>query len=175
MPSDEPGRPQRLHPVSLVFLIGAFARSLLVPAIAVMFFSGAGYKTWFLIPFTFAGIASLVRYLFYRYRLGDDEMMVREGVLTRNERHIPYARIQNINLVQNPFHRMLKVAEVHVETASGTKPEAIIKVLSLAAIADIRERVFKDRAGPTSGRPTPTTLSRRRKKSSGCSSYPRVN
>ncbi|NIM63564.1 MAG: PH domain-containing protein, partial [Acidobacteria bacterium] len=77
---------------------------------------------------------------------GDEEMMVREGILTRNERHIPYARIQNINLVQNPFHRLLRVAEVHVETASGTKPEAIIRVLSLDAVAAIRERVFKDRA-----------------------------
>jgi putative membrane protein len=146
MPSDTVGPALRLHPVSLVFAVGSFARSLLAPAIAVMFFSGAGYQTWFLVPFGLAGIASLVKYLFYRYRLGDEEMMVREGVLTRNERHIPYARIQNINLVQNPFHRMLKVAEVHVETASGTKPEAIIRVLSLASVADIRERVFKGRA-----------------------------
>jgi len=146
MPFEEVDRAQRLHPVSLLFTVGRFARSLLAPAIAVMFFSGAGYQIWFLVPFGIAGIASLVKYVFYRYRLGEDEMMVREGVLTRNERHIPYARIQNINLVQNPFHRMLKVAEVHVETASGTKPEAIIRVLSLASVADIRERVFKDRA-----------------------------
>jgi putative membrane protein len=146
MPSDAVDRPQRLHPVSLLFAVGSFARSLLLPAIAVMFVSRASYQIWFLIPFGIAGIASLVKYAFYRYRLGDEEMMVREGVLTRNERHIPYARIQNINLIQNPFHRWLKVAEVHVETASGTKPEAIISVLSLASVADIRERVFKDRA-----------------------------
>jgi len=146
MPSNAVGRPQRLHPVSLLFALWSVARGLLFPLIAVLFFSGGAYQVWFtlfLIPVT---IAAVVKYAFYRYRLGDDEMMVREGVLTRNERHIPYARIQNINLVQNPFHRMLKVAEVHVETASGTKPEAIIRVLSLASIADIRERIFRDRA-----------------------------
>ena len=148
MPSDDAGRPRRLHPVSLLFTVGAVARSLLLPGIAVLFVSGgSNYPLWLMLFFIPTAVAAVVRYAAYRYRLGDDEIMVREGVLTRNERHIPYARIQNINLVQNPIHRMLNVAEVHLETASGTKPEAIIRVLSLASVEAIRERVFRNRAG----------------------------
>ncbi len=147
MPSEVVGRAQRLHPVSLLFTVWSFARGLLLPLVAVLFFSGGAYQLWFALALIPTVIAAVVKYAFYHYRLGEDEMMVREGVLTRNERHIPYARIQNINLVQNPFHRLLKVAEVHIETASGTKPEAVIRVLSLASIEAIRERVFKDRTG----------------------------
>jgi len=146
MPSDAVGRPQRLHPLSLLFSIGSAARGLLLPGIAVLFFSGgSNYEIWLMPFFVFAATMAVVKYASYRYRLGDDEMMVREGVLTRNERHIPYARIQNVNLVQNPFHRMFKVAEVHLETASGSKPEAIIRVLSLASVEAIREHVFSSR------------------------------
>jgi len=146
MPSDAASRPQRLHPVSLLFTIGSVARKMLLPGILVLFVAGGNnYELALIFFFVPAAIAAVVKYATYSYRLGDDEMMVREGVLTRNERHIPYARIQNINLVQNPFHRLLRVAEVHLETASGTKPEAIIRVLSLASVETIRERVFKNR------------------------------
>ena len=147
MRSESTGNAQRLHPVSLLFSLGAAARGLLFPAIAVLFLSrGSNYQIWFAIFFVPAAIVAVVKYVFYSYRLGDDEMMVREGILTRNERHIPYARIQNVNLIQNPFHRMLRVAEVHLETASGTKPEAILRVLSLASVETIRERVLRERA-----------------------------
>ncbi|NIM00424.1 MAG: PH domain-containing protein [Acidobacteria bacterium] len=147
MPSEMLGQPQRLHPVSLLFTLWSFVRGMIVPLIVVIFLGGGtGYEFLFALAIVPAMIAAVVKYAFYRYRLGDDEMMVREGVLTRNERHIPYARIQNINLVQNPFHRALGVAEVHIETASGTKPEAIIRVLSLDRIDAIRELVFRDRA-----------------------------
>jgi putative membrane protein len=86
-----------------------------------------------------------VRYWSFRYRLGDEELVIREGLLTRNERHVPYHRIQNVDLVQNPLHRLLGVAEVRLETAGGQKPEATLRVLSLDAVECMRERVFAER------------------------------
>ena len=74
--------------------------------------------------------------------------MVRDGLLTRTERHIPYARIQNVDLVQNPLHRLLRVALVRVETASGSRPEAVMRVLSLVAVDEMRAAVFAGRSGP---------------------------
>jgi putative membrane protein len=83
----------------------------------------------------------VVRYFFYRYRFGDDELLIRDGVLSRNERRVPYARIQNLDLVQNPLHRMLDVAEVRIETASGNEAEAIMRVLSLDAVEEMRRAI----------------------------------
>ena len=58
---------------------------------------------------------------------------------------MPVDRIQNVDLVQNPLHRMLRVAEVRVETASGTEPEATLRVLSMADVAKLRSEIFARR------------------------------
>jgi len=138
---------ERLHPVSLLFSLGGAARRLLVPGLIVLYASRGGNTEFWLMVFFFpAALAAVARYWSYRYRLGEDEMIVREGIVTRNERHIPYARIQNIDLVRNPLHRMLGVAEVHLQTASGDKPEAVLRVLSLEAIETLRGHVFRERA-----------------------------
>ncbi|MEL7060433.1 MAG: PH domain-containing protein [Acidobacteriota bacterium] len=101
-----------------------------------------------LIPIVLPALAvAVIRYATFSYQLGRDEMIVRHGLLTRNERHIPYARIQNIDLSQNPLHRWAKVAVVRLETASGGKPEAVIRVLELSAVDSMRRHVFADREG----------------------------
>lgn len=131
-----------LHPASLIFSVGSAARRLLVPGIAVLFFSGGdGYEIVFMLLFIPSVVVALVRHVSYRYRLGDGELVVREGIVTRNERHIPYARIQNIDLVQNVLQRWLRVAVVRVETASGDEPEAVMRVLALADVDAMREAV----------------------------------
>ena len=137
---------KRLHPLSWLFAAAQAAKGFLVPALVFLFASGGeAYELWagvFIIPIA---LSAVLQYVVFRYRLEEDELVVRDGILTRTERHIPYARIQNIDLVQNPLHRLLKVALVRVETASGQKPEAIIRVLSLDAVEEMRAHVFEGR------------------------------
>ncbi len=143
---------RRLHPLSWVFTAGQFAKGFIVPALLLLVASGGGsYELWgglFIGPVI---AAALVQYRVYRYRLAADEMVVRDGILTRTERHIPYERIQNIDLVQNPLHRLFKVALVRVQTASGTRPEAVMRVLSLDAVAEMHARVFAGRPAAEGG------------------------
>jgi len=152
----DPGREgpgaRRLHPSSLLFGLGSAARRLLIPGIVLLLASrGNRADLWLMALFVPAAVGTLVKYVSYRYRFGRDEIVVREGIVTRNERHIPYSRIQNIDLVQNPLHRLLRVAEVRLETAGGEKPEAVMKVLSLQAVELMRERVFAGREGAEAG------------------------
>lgn len=144
--SEPSARPARLHPWSILFLLGSSLRGLAAPAVAAIVFSGRGTAFWVPVALAVSTSVATVRYLSYRYRLGDAQLTVRQGILFRSERHVPYARIQNLNLVRNPFHRWLGVAEVHVETAGGAKPEAILRVLAIDAVDELRRRVFADRA-----------------------------
>ena len=143
---------RRLHPLSWVFTAAQFAKGFIVPALLLLVASGGGsYELWgglFIGPVI---AVALVQYRVYRYRLAADEMVVRDGILTRTERHIPYERIQNIDLVQNPLHRLCRVALVRVETASGTRPEAVMRVLSLDAVAEMHARVFAGRPAAQDG------------------------
>lgn len=139
---------RRLHPLSWIFTAAQFAKGFIVPAVVLLVASGGGSGSYELWGTLFIGpviAAALVQYRVYRYRLAADEMVVRDGILTRTERHIPYQRIQNIDLVQNPLHRLCRVALVRVETASGTRPEAVMRVLSLDAVAEMHARVFAGR------------------------------
>ena len=144
------GPERRLHPASFLFSMGRHLKSLLVPGAAVIFTAGSSGRDWevwlmvLLIPYT---IAAIVRSLAFRYRFDADEMVVRRGWIFRSERHIPYARIQNIDAVQNVFHRLLAVAEVRVETASGGEPEATMTVLPVGALGEMRHFVFAGRDG----------------------------
>ena len=147
---------RRLHPLSWLFAAAQVARGFVVPAIVVLFASGESYELWALAFAVPVAIGAVLQYAVFRYRLADDEIVVRDGLLTRTERHIPYARIQNVDLVQNPLHRLLRVALVRVETASGAKPEAVMRVLSLDAVEEMRAAVFTGRrASSAPGATTP--------------------
>ena len=135
---------ERLHPLSVLFSVATAAMRLLVPGLFVVFFRPGGQAdVWLMVLFLPSVVAALVKYATYGYRMDPDELVIREGMITRNERHIPYGRIQNIDLVQNPLQRALGVAEVRIETASGDKPEAVMRVLSLGAVEELRRRVFR--------------------------------
>ena len=147
---------RRLHPLSWIFAAVQFAKGFIVPALLLLVASGGdSYELWgalFVGPLI---AAAVLHYRVYRYRLAADEMVVRDGLLVRTERHIPYGRIQNIDKVQNPLHRLCGVALVRVETAGSARPEAVMRVLSLDAVAEMHARVFAGRPvppGPT-GRP----------------------
>lgn len=137
-----PSEPLRLHPASLLFAIYPLLRSFLVPAALVYFFADDdSWQVWLSLLIIPIFVFQAYRILTLRYQHHEDELVVTVGKWLRNERHIPYERIQNIDLVQDPIQRLFKVGEVSIETASGAKPEASLNVLSLVAVADLREAI----------------------------------
>jgi putative membrane protein len=168
MPSDH-----RLHPSSILFALAGSLRAFLLPAVFLMLtsrsapqssdpttwgpagwmnrwmpgdFAIANWQFWimlFLIPAT---VMALARYVSFRLRYEGTELVISSGILFRNERHVPYARIQNLDAVRNVAHRLFGVAEVRVETGGGQTPEATISVLHERVFEEMRRRVFAGRA-----------------------------
>ncbi len=144
-----PPSDRKLHPVSFLFELASHMRQLLLPGIFVLIAGTRGSETWQLyamvlfLPFA---LASVARALVFRYSLETDELSIRSGLIFKQERHIPYPRIQNIDAIQTIFHRALRVVEVRLETAGGEEPEAHLKVVSLAAFEEVRARVAAARA-----------------------------
>lgn len=141
---DPPVPPERaLHPLSWLFTLWMQVQRLAVPLLAIVL--AARWSTWDLgwlpLPIFFFLFAVILQ-LSLRYRLGDADLIVRRFlVIHRSERHIPYARIHNLRVVETPLHRLLHVVEVAVETAGGTAPEATLRVLSRDAFAELRAHV----------------------------------
>ena len=154
-------RPRRLHPASLVFSLAALGRQFLVPALLFIFFAqGGDWQRWLILPFLFLLAAELVRYFTLTYRLTADELVIRSGLLSRTERHIPFERVQNIELVESAVHRVIGVVEVRLQTGSGSEVEAHLRVVSRPAVEELRRALFAARhdAGVTEAPQTTTLL-----------------
>lgn len=155
MPSE-----QRLHPATLIFDLAKHARNFAVPAVFVAFGASqssggpggmfgrlpSGWEVWLLVLFLPATIFSVARYLSFRLRYDEQELVITTGLVFRNIRHIPFSRIQNVDAVQNVVHRLLGVVEVRVETGGGKEEEARMSVLPKAAFEEMRSHVFRERS-----------------------------
>ena len=133
---------RRLHPLSWLFITAISVKGLIVPLVIVLFASSANPLARFellgvliVVP---ALVSALLKQGVYNYRFTDEELVIREGILTRKERHIPYERVHNVALVRNPFHRALGVASARIETAAGGEPEAVMRGLTLEAVDELR-------------------------------------
>ena len=127
----------RLHPMSWLFVLLQQLKQFIVPLVALLVFGRrsadgyAGSELWPLIGVGMLVVVSLWRYATYRYGVHGDSLVVRSGVFERSLRVIPFARIHNVALQQSLLHRLFGVAEVRLESAGGSKPEAEMRVLKL--------------------------------------------
>jgi putative membrane protein len=148
MPSERvEDQPRRLHPLSLLFGIAVLVRRFLVPALLFLVFArGENWQRWMLLPFVFLVGAELIRYFTLTYRMtSDGELVIRSGLFSRTERHIPFERVQNVELVESAVHRMLGVTEVRLQTGSGAEVEAHLRVISREAVEELRAAMLSNR------------------------------
>ncbi len=124
---------RRLHPMSWLFVLLAQLKQFIVPLVALLVLGrGDGNELWPLIGVGALALASIWQYFTYRYGVAGDSLVVRSGVFERSLRVIPFARIHNVALQQTLLHRVFGVAEVRLESAGGSKPEAEMRVLRMS-------------------------------------------
>ncbi|MBW3567160.1 MAG: PH domain-containing protein [Proteobacteria bacterium] len=146
MPSETPAgfEPRkRLHRLSWLFVSVDYLKHFLVPMLAAIFFGAQqDLGPWTLLLVLPLVAAALWHQWIYRYDFGPQGLVIREGLLFRNVRNIDYRRIENIDTERNLLHRLFDVAQVSVETSSGGGSEAVIRVLDLEAVREMRNRIF---------------------------------
>lgn len=126
------GNERRLHPWSWLFVLIGQLKQFLLPLVALVFFGrGDRYALYPLVGVGVLALFSVWQYFTYRYRIDGDSLFVRSGLFERSLRQVPFSRIHNVALHQSLLHRIFGVAEVKLESAGGTKPEAEMRVLKL--------------------------------------------
>lgn len=145
----DPSSFQRLHIATVLLQVLANARALvaMIAMFALSYLSsgpkagradivtnsiGIGFAVLAVIP-------ALFRYLTVRYAIVDGAFVLRSGLVFRQVRTIPLERIQNINLKRNVLQRVLKVATLQIETASGSGVEAELAVVGNAEAERLAE------------------------------------
>ncbi len=98
----------------------------------------------------------------FSYKISEDHLVIKHGVLTKIVATIPYSRIQNINIVNGVFDRIFKTFTVKIETAGSSaaaksaqkgivRPEGYIPGLKNPKIIEkkIKEMITKYSAVPS--------------------------
>ena len=165
-PAALPGSERRLHPWSWLFVLIEQLKGFLLPLFLLWFFGrGGDWQEWAAAVAAVALTGSAVyRYFTYRFRIDQRELVIRSGLLERNVRHLPFRRIQNIELRQNLLHRLFGVAELRLESATGgQQSEAVMSVLALdqARAIELRIRAGGDQAEADADRPATESASDR--------------
>jgi putative membrane protein len=132
----------RLHPLTLLFAFYSSIRKLLIPIIPLLFVGNRTVLGMLVVVMLGSIITrALVRYFTFSYRIESGELITRQGIFERTERHIPLERVQEVRIEQGVLHRLLGVVEATVETAGGQGPEAQLSVLSRSEAERLRHAV----------------------------------
>lgn len=149
------GVPQRTNPVSVLAQGASAVRNALFPMIAIFFGSGSrGYSVMLALGIGVLVIAvgtlrSYIRWRRLTYTVGQEDIRVESGVLSRAARSVPYDRIQDVSLEQALIPRLFGLVEVRFETGAGGKDELKLAFLRESEGEALRElvRAQKDGAG----------------------------
>jgi putative membrane protein len=166
----EPEPPwQRMSPRFIVVGTIRQLRGLVIPAAIVLVTGNLGqgrseliYIGIALLFAVLAAIGSLVDWWNYRYALTPRELVVRSGIVQKQERAVPYGRIQAINIHEAPLERLAGIVRISVETAAGGTADVDIRAVSREDAPRLREALAAARArasgdGETAEAATPPT------------------
>lgn len=108
----------------------------------------------------FAGTAAVLlgflNWYTTRFAFLPEHVSLKSGLLFREHRQLPWARIQNLSVTRGPLHRLLGISHLRIESASGAGTEINLNGMTAAQIDDLRQR-FDALQAPAAGSTTDST------------------
>lgn len=142
---------RRLHPLSIILKsVAAIGQNLI--------FMGVLYFSVFDRNIAYTGLAALALFAFivgitaliwsrFTYHIGPKEIRIKSGLLSRNNRSIPFDRIQDVSLEQKLVSRILGLATVKLETGASAGEDGKLDALALADAEALRDIVRDYKSG----------------------------
>ncbi len=136
---------QHLHPLSiLVGFIRFLSQNIIL--IGILYFGVLDQNPVYTMMlaggvFVLAILFSYVIWSRFTYQVGALEIRIKSGVISRNNRSIPFERIQDVSLERKPIPRMLGLATVKLETGSGGGEDGKLDSLSLEKAEELRDSI----------------------------------
>ena len=80
-------------------------------------------------------ISPQIFYRRYRYKITDDEVNIRRGVITVTHTMVPVERIHQVEVVKGPINRTFGLANVNITTAGGVATLEYLEIATAESIA----------------------------------------
>ncbi|MEM1173302.1 MAG: PH domain-containing protein [Pseudomonadota bacterium] len=100
---------------------------------------------------------SVLRYLFFRFRIEEDSILIRDGIFNKTQLDIKYDRIQGVNEEQGPVARALGLVDLTLETAGSSSSEGNLPAVERSFADALREKIDRTprTSAPDSAEPEP--------------------
>ena len=141
---------QRTSPFAIAFFIGRTVRSLTRNIVQLIATFGAlavlierNPQVALAIP---AGVLAIVaagvlRYWFFRFRVDEDRIHIRQGIARRTALDLPFDRVQGINVERSLLDRILGLVTVGLDTAGSAAVEGQLPSVTSELADDLRTRI----------------------------------
>ncbi len=86
-------------------------------------------------------VLSILRYLFFRYQVTDDSILIRDGIFRKKQLDIKFHRIQGVSTEQNVFARWLGLVNIRLDTAGSSSDEAVLPAIRAAYAHELQTRI----------------------------------
>jgi putative membrane protein len=150
----------RTSPFAILFFFGKIIRLITKNAwqsFAPMFAFLVAYKgdlvSKLILGGSLAAVAlvtgSVLSWLFFRYQIRDDSILIRSGVIKKKQLDIKFDRIQGVNTQQNPVYRALGLVTVSFDTAGSSGNEGNLPAVTREFANALRENIGGSKARQT--------------------------
>lgn len=140
-------KPKRLHPVAVLKILiknlTVFVQSII--GFSIIILASPISKEWIIaigaLIIVLYVVFTVLSWLRFSYYVDESELKIEQGIFARQSTHIPFERIQSVQISSDLIHRMFGLVKLEVQTAGGTgKAEA-----SLAAITKTEAKNLETR------------------------------
>lgn len=136
----------------MLFFLGRFLRAVaknafqaLAPLAAVLLAFDGPLQNKLLLALGLAllvtATVSVVSYLFFRFRIGPDSILIREGVFTKKQLDIKFDRIQGVDTEQNFVYRWFDLVNIRFDTAGSSENEGYLPAVTTGFAEDLQDRI----------------------------------
>jgi putative membrane protein len=138
---------ERLHPLALLSGLGRAARNVIggIAAGGYLAFQGRTGVALLVLGFlaVVAPLGMLLHWWRFSFRVGGDAIRIDSGILSRNQRTIPFDRVADVSIAQGPLQRIFRIARVTLETggAGAGQDEGVLDGIALHRAEALRDHV----------------------------------
>jgi putative membrane protein len=156
---------KRQHPVAAISKVLTSIKQNFITFVILIFIGSSNTEGYFLYILLAGIVITLVSGVFswwmFKYRVHEDELQIRKGVLVKSNLYLSKDRIQVIDITEGILQRMFGLVQLEVKTAGGGTETATISAISRAEAEVMRSELRTKRngnsdTGEEEGNETPT-------------------
>lgn len=146
---------KRQHPIAAITKVIEGIKQNFI-TIVILLFIGTSNTEGYFIYFLLGGIAitlvsGVLSWVVFRYRVHENELQIKKGVLVKSNMYLSKDRIQVIDITEGLLQRMFGLVKVEVKTAGGGTETATISAISRGDAEALRSELRKKRSANGEG------------------------